>query len=787
MPLSPGARVGPYEIVSLLGAGGMGEVYEARDERLARRVAIKVLPAEAIADDEARRRLLREARMAAQLNHPNICTIYEVGESVGLAYIVMERIEGRPLDAVIGARGLPLEIVARYGAQIADALDCAHQQGVVHRDLKGANVLVTADGRVKVLDFGLAKHAAPAETDDATRSTITRPGEIAGTPEYLAPEILRGAPADARSDLWSLGVVLHEMASGAPPFRGASYELDAAILNEPPEPLPARVPAALAAIIERCLAKDPAQRYRRAGEVRAALESLAPASRSARTGVSLRGVGMLAGALAVVIALALAIPLRARWWPRRAGAAVTSLAVLPLDNFSGDQRQQYFADGMTDELITALAQISGLRVISRTSVMGFRGTTRPLPEIARALGVDAIIEGSVQRSGDRVRVTAQLVRGSSDEHLWAQSYERDARDVLGLEDDVARAIATEVQSHLGGASAPTAGAPQNRRTVLPEAHDLYLRGLAAYRHWEKQSDREAEVLLTRALEEDSTYAPAWAALSLVYQDEPGQFGTKEEDTARARRATERALALEPDLGLALVAKAQIEFLNDWDWSAAERDFRRAIQTSPSLFEARHVYSHLLMTLGRVAESGDQSRAALALDPLDPDAIVHMGWYFLVSGQPARAIDQFEAALRVDPSFAEADRFLSVAYAVTGRFDDAEAAQQKALSLTGATDTTSAIVQLRSRLAMGAVIAALRGRSREALAMVARMIDSAQPAYDVATIYALVGRKDEAFRWLDRSISAREQYVTAFRTDPLLASLRGDPRFQAALRRMGLPG
>jgi len=293
-------------------------------------------------------------------------------------------------------------------------------------------------------------------------------------------------------------------------------------------------------------------------------------------------------------------------------------------------------------------------------------------------------------------------------------------------------------------------------------------------------------LLTQAIAEDSTYAPAWAVLGLVYQDEPGQFGTKEADVARARGAVEHALSLDPNLGLAQAAKARIEYVEDWNWTAAERDFRRAIQLAPSQFEGRHEYSHLLMTLGRVAESADQSRLALALDPLDPEAVVHTGWLDMYTGRTQEAIDQFRASLRLDPTFAEAYRFLGAAYALSGRFDDAEAAQRRALELTGAADTTSAIVQLRSRLALGAVIAARSGRTRDALAMVSRMVDSGQPAYDVALIYALLDRKDDAFRWLDRSITAHEPYVVTFRADPFLATLRGDPRFGAELRRMKLP-
>jgi eukaryotic-like serine/threonine-protein kinase len=802
MSLAPGRRLGPYVIDGLLGAGGMGEVYRAHDDRLGRDVAVKVLPRDAAGDASASRRLMREARLAAQLNHPHICTIYEVGDADGLAYIAMECVEGRPLTTLIGPRGLAPETVIRCGTQIADALAFAHDRGVIHRDLKCGNVMVNADGHVKVLDFGLARRVVEGDhtaSGGATR-TLTEVGAIVGTPGYMAPEVLRGGEADARSDLWSLGVMLYEMASGAHPFRGASsIERSAAILNEPPEALPARVPPGLAAVIVRCLARDPSQRYRHAREVRAALEGLAAVPRpgsghAVRTGpIAWRSRPWLwvgAGALLLGVGVLASVGGLRALWPGRPGAGrMTSLAVLPLDNFSHDPDQQYFADGMTDELITTLAQIGALRVISRTSVMGFKATTEPLPEVARKLGVDAIIEGSVQRSGDRVRITAQLIRAATDQHLWAHTYERDLRDVLALQDEVAGEIAREVQGRL---------TPREQRqiaggrTVSPRAYEHYLRGLDIYRRWERPSDRSALEFLDQAIREDSTYAPAWAAAGLVYLDEPGLFGTRDQDVARGRQLVEHALALDPNLGLAHSARAEIEFRQDWDWAGAEREFKRAIELSPSQFEAHHAYSHLLMTLGRVPESLEQSRLALAVDPLNTAAVLHIGWYDLCTGQYQRAIHQFEETLRLDPSFAEAYRFLSSTYVLTGDYDRAVNAQERAIALTGSSDTTSSTVPLRSRLALHALIAARRGNTDEALRMIARIADGVgrgeQTAYDLAVIYAQLGRKDEAFRWLDRSARAREEYLFGFgiKEDPFLAPLRSDPRFARVVRSMGLP-
>jgi len=799
-----GQRFSHYRILSELGRGGMGVVYCAHDEHLQREVAIKVLPREAVADETARHRLMREARMASQLNHPHICTIYEVGDAEGLAYIAMERVEGRPLDLLIGSRGLPAESVVRYGTQIADALAYAHEHGVIHRDLKCANVLVTADGRVKVLDFGLAMRVTAGEVGATTQLSraLTESGAIVGTPQYLAPEILRGDVADARSDLWSLGVVLYEMASGARPFRGVTeIELGAAILNEPPEPLPARVPSGLAAIVDRCLAKDPAQRYRQAGEVRAALEGLVSGGRSGATPAmqggprpreARRGRAWLWAAAAALVLLAAVVLLdvagmRTSLFRSRDTGPITSLAVLPLVNFSRDPDQQYFADGMTEQLITTLAQIGALRVISRTSVMGFKGTTLPLPEIGRKLGVDAIVEGSVQRSGDRVRITAQLIRAASDQHMWAQTYERNLRDALALQDEVAGAIAKELQAHLG---------PQQQqkiastRPVSPKGYELYLRALDAYRRFDRRSRQAALEFLKQAVKDDSTYAPAWAGIGLVYNSNPDQFGARDEVVARARQAVERALALDPDLGLAHSMKANIEYSKDWNWAAAEREFKRAIELTPSLFEAHHHYSHLLMDMGRVEESFEQSRIALALDPLNTAATLHMGWHYLHAGQIDQAIPQYEATLRLDPSYAAAYEQLSWAYALTRRHDEAATALHKYRELAGSSDT----------LAMSAIIAATRGRTDEALRMVSRLIDGVsrgergaygvsrgeQDAYAVALVFTALGRKDDAFQWLDRAIKTREAGVTELKQDPFLVALRDDPRFSALLRRIGLP-
>jgi len=442
-----GSRISHYRILNLLGTGGMGAVYRANDDRLDRDLALKVLLVETADDVTARARLVREARMASSLNHPHIAHVYEVGEDREHLFIAMELVEGRTLRASIPSGGWPPDTLLRHGLQIADALAYAHERGVIHRDLKSANIMLTSDGWVKVLDFGLAKRLpekGPGKGPGKGRAgespdlNLTASGIVLGTPNHLPPEVLRGEPADARSDIWAFGVVLYEMASGKLPFEGGSIgELSEAILNGAPSPLSGRVPIGIQAVIGRCLAKDPNQRYRQGNEVRAAIEALIGASSQKGAGGVSRRVWIPAAIIAaVVLAAAIAIGTGVVRNPLVKGGhrpRIGSLAVLPLANLSGDPEQEYFADGMTEELITDLASIQSLKVTSRTSIMRFKNSKATLREIASSLGVDAIVEGSVQRAGDRVRITAQLIEASSDRHLWARSVERDFQDVLSLQ------------------------------------------------------------------------------------------------------------------------------------------------------------------------------------------------------------------------------------------------------------------------------------------------------------------------------------------------------------------
>ena len=596
--------VSHYRIVEKVGEGGMGVVYRAHDDRLNRDVALKFLPAELDKDENARLLLIREARTASALNHPNICTIYDVGEADGKSYIVMEFVQGRPLAEQIPEGGLPAETVIRYGEQIADAMAHAHEHGVIHRDLKTPNIIIMPGGRVKVLDFGLAKHMTPGEITLKTQSisTLTSEGAIVGTMHYMAPELFRGEPADARSDIWALGVALYEMANGKRPFRGrTSYELSSMILHDTPPAIRENVPAGLRAVIEHCLAKEPAQRYQHASEVRAALEALrtnsavipasaiqpstetqSPGHRNALL-ISLAGLAMLATA-ALVWKL---VEVKWHGTPAVGAASIQSLAVLPLENLTGDPRQDYFADGMCDALITELSQIKKLRVISRTSVMQYKDKHESPAQIAQELGVDALVEGSVLRSDDRVRISAELVQPQTGQNLWAHSYERTVTDILALQSDVARDIVAQIQIQL---TQPEQERLAKTRTVVPAAYDAYLQGNYYANKRTGEAMTQAIADYRQAIQLDPTYAPSYAglagALTLAadYKDVPSSQVLPE-----AEAAAVKALQLDDTLAFAHAALGQIRAYS-LHWPGVLEEFQRAIQLNPGDAVGHHWYA-----------------------------------------------------------------------------------------------------------------------------------------------------------------------------------------------------
>jgi TolB-like protein/Tfp pilus assembly protein PilF len=796
MPLAAGARFGAHEIVAFLGAGGMGEVWRARDTRLEREVALKVLPPASLDDETARARLLREARLASRLNHPHVCTIHEVGEAEGRAFVAMELVEGRPLSELLSRGPLPTEQVLRLGQQLADALAHAHEHGVVHRDFKSANVVLTPEGRAKVLDFGLAKRLAGEHTAEATTASygsLTAPGTLAGTLAYMAPEQLRGQPADARSDIWALGVVLYEMVSGRRPFHGQTgFALSSAILNESPPVLPPGVPDGLRGVVERCLAKEPAQRYQRAAEVRAALEALAsgvalpPGRAKARRPP--RQLWLAAGlvVLAAVVTVAITLDFGAL---RRGGLGgmphpvIDSLAVLPLENLSGDPEQGYLADGMHDALITSLGQISSLkRVIARGSVLRFKGTSTPLQAVARELGVAALITGSVVRSGGRVRVTAQLIDPKREAQVWAHSYESSMSDVLALENEIVAAITREVKLQL---------TPQDKarlassRPVNPESHEAYLKGM--YYLYKKTPEGFAKglALLQQAIEKDPSdplpYAGVGLAYPVIYHGLGGPIPPKQ-GFPRARAAALKALELDESLPQGHAALAAVKIYFDHDWPGAEREFRRALELNPQLAEAHVHFAAYHFLFGHDDEALAEAKRGQELDPLSALNTAWVGWLSWELGHPDEGIKWARKALEIDPSYPDALYVLGGSYADKGMAAEAIAAEKKL-----------AAAHPDWRFGLAETYAQL-GRKSEALQIVAQLERENYPknALPMSWVYYRLGDREETIRALEAAYEYRHIFLPwILNRDWILnrketSSWRSDPRWQALRRSVNLP-
>jgi serine/threonine protein kinase/Flp pilus assembly protein TadD len=732
----------------------MGVVYRAHDTGLGRMVAIKLLGERSLDDEDARARLLHEARTASRLNHAHICTIHEVGESDGLTYIVMECVEGRRLNDLTRPAGLPAETVVRYGAQIAEALAHAHEHGVLHRDLKTANLMITAEGRAKILDFGLAMRISRPAPDDATHTleSITEMGTVAGTPHYLAPEILQGRPPDESGDLWALGVVLYEMACGEMPFRGATQlEVFAAILTKPPVPLPSVVPSNLRVIVERCLMKEPTERYQKARNVQADLEGLTVARRASRAA------------------------------PRRAARIrIRSLAVLPLADLSQDYQPAYFADGMTEALITDLAKIRSLKVISRTSVMRYKGSDKSLPQIAGELGVDGIVEGSVLRAGGQVRITAQLIHAASDTHIWAESYDRDLKNVLSLQSEVAQAIANAVQAKITPEEKRRLSA---RPAVNPAAHELYLKG----RHfWNQRGTglKKAADFFQRALNEEPNYAPAYAGLADAFAL-LGFYGfTPPRDVMpKAKEAARKALALDPDLAEAHASLGYVHIMFDWDFDQAEKEFQQAFKLNPTYGPARYWHSILLFVPGRWEEAIAEVKLGLEYDPLSVYMQAHLGVTLCYAGRWAEAVQECSKALEWDPNFLSARCALGASYYFLSGVDEAIRELQGAVEGSGRDHWALAY--------LGAVYAA-SGNREQAEAIVRELEDRRKTQYisalHIATVYTQLGKLDEAFQWLEEAYQERSAFLFAVHRYTFIgtgSNLRHDPRFQDLMSRIGL--
>jgi serine/threonine protein kinase/Tfp pilus assembly protein PilF len=777
-----------YRIVAKIGEGGMGEVYRARDERLERDVALKVLPAKALSDEAARKRFRKEALALSKLNNAHIATIYDFDSDSGVDFLAMEYVVGESLGEKIANKSISEKDVAGLGGQIADALEEAHEHGIVHRDLKPGNVMVTTKGRVKVLDFGLAKLLRPgALLPGADTLSETQAGS--GTLPYMAPEQLREEAVDARSDIFAVGGVLYEMATGQRPFpeTGASL-LTEAILHHPPVPpraLNPRVSPELARIILKCLEKSSELRFQSAKELGVDLRRLSAPSGSAissnasgkRSSVRMVAAASMIALLAVVAIVVLRYT--GVWRDRFPGGAKTrkfeSLAVLPLANLSADPAQEYFADGMTEELTTELAQISGLRVISRTSTMRYKGSQKPLPEIAKELGVDAVIEGSVERSGDEVRISAQLINARNDTHLWARSYHRNLRDVLAMQSEVARAIAGEISVQL----TPLEQARFERsRPVNTAAYEAYLRGLY---HWNFHTPDELQKAISEyqhAIELDPNYALAYVALSNTYHILPFNADAAPQSVfPKAKEAALKAIQLDPQLGEAHSSLALVLAQYDWDWTEAEREHKRAIEMSPNSPNALMYYAELLSLQGRSDEAIAAATRGRELDPVSGAVGLQLSRAYFHARQYDRAAQSFQQFLETNPHFWPLHLFLGQVYEQQGQYAKALAELHQAEGPT--LQATSVIGHVYAR----------SGQRPEAEKILRELIVRSNAAYlpptYIARIYSGLGQKDEAIAWLEKAYAVRDSHLEFLGVDPTFEKLRSDARFAEILRRLKL--
>lgn len=756
MSLSPGERIGFYEVIAPLGAGAMGEVYRVRDVRLGRDVAVKVLPDDLAGDPERLARFEREARTLAALNHPNIVTIHSVESHGNRRLLTMEWVEGQTLDRLIPPGGMALAEFFAVAAPLADALAAAHERGITHRDLKPANVIVRPDGRLVVLDFGLARRAAdltPAP-DAGTVPALTSTGVILGTPRYMSPEQAKGRPADARSDIFSLGAVYYELLSGQRPFGGATVsDVLAAVLRDTPVPLPSRrpdVPEPLWRLIRRCLEKDPRRRVQSALDVRNELEEL----RAEQTA------------------------------PPAAAAAATAprsiradgIAVLPLANLSGQASEEFFADGMTEALITDLAKVGGLKVISRGSVMSYRGSTRPLAEIGRELGVTRIVEGSVLRAGDRVRISARLVQSDTDECLWAERYDRDLADVLTLQDEVARAIANAVDATLRGAT------PAAPRRVDPEVYLLDLRGRHLWHQRTEAAFRAALGLFEEAIRRDPTYAPAYVGMadSLNMLSNFG-FVPPQDILPRASAAVRHALDLDPQSAEAHRVLAFVHWQFEFNWNGALAEYERALEIDPNSAVTIYWFGMFLAVIGWYPRSYRMLERAQQLDPLSLLIPSAQGWVRFFARRFTDALPFYEHVLRIDPNFYFALWFQGQTLTELGRYDEGIAALTRAYELGG-----------RPARLLGYLGYAYgrAGRTDQARAILgeldARAHTAYMPPYFPALVHAGLEDADRAIDLLEEAYRIRDTMLRDLQVDPHWDRFHGTPRFDALMRRMAYP-
>jgi TolB-like protein/Tfp pilus assembly protein PilF len=773
-----GQTVSHYRITKQLGAGGMGVVYQALDLKLERPVALKFLPPDLTRDPEAKARFVHEARAASALDHPNICNVHEIDETDdGRLFIAMACYEGETLKERIARGPLPLDEAIEIAQQVTQGLAKAHEQEIVHRDIKPANIFITKDGLVKIVDFGLAKLAG--------QTRMTRTGSALGTVAYMSPEQARGGAVGPPTDIWSLGVVCYEMLAGQLPFRGDRNEaVIYSILSTDPMPLsklrPGLAPR-LEETIERCLEKDPLRRYANAGELLTAIETLATElalgihsrrSLSLRRWRRTRRTRLALAAAAIVVAAAVMLRL---FMTQQRG--IDSVAVLPLVNISGEPGQEYFVDGMTDELIGQLGKVHALNVISRTSSMRYKGAEQPLPEIARALHVGAIMEGSVRREGDRVRISLDLVNARTDRSMWSDTYDLMMADVFAVQRDVALKV---VQALKAALSSEERDKLEPSRPVSTEAYQLYLKGNFFLNKFAEEETRRAIRYYEQACEVDSNYAAPYSGLSIAFWS-LSIYGhvSPEETYPKARAYALKALELDDSSAKAHAMLAGLS-MYDWDWKTGDKEFRRAFEIGPGTVDDHDRYAFFLLYVNRLDEAAAQEMRAVELDPLDVAVHQNLGEVLYYARRYDESIKASLETLDMEPTFPQAHMFLGMAYAAKGMTEEAVKALDRERELSGGQKP-----QVESWIGVGY---ALAGQTEQTRRIYANMLQQLQnefvSPFPLACICFVLGDIDQGFAWLEEGFNRHDPRMSFLKVHPACDGVRADPRYLDCLKRMG---
>jgi serine/threonine-protein kinase len=741
-----GRTVSHFKILESLGKGAMGHVFKAQDTKLDRFVALKFMPIHPETDEALTRRFIQEAKAASNLGHPNICAVHEIGETdEGHLFIAMSYCEGENLKKRTDRGPLPLKEAVEICIQVGEGLDYAHSQGIVHRDIKPSNLILARDGLVKIVDFGLAKLTADP--------TITSPGMMVGTLAYMSPEQARGEAIDRASDIWALGVLLYQLITGLLPFDGSSgHAIVTAILTSKPVPmsdLRPGVPKNLEQVITKALAKDTRERFSTAGDlVRQLRAILVQLERSERAGHVLDT------------------------------SEQPSIAVLPFANMSSDTENEYFSDGLTEELINALSQLPDLRVVSRTSAFEFKGKNQNIRQIGERLNVSAVLEGSVRKAGNKLRITAQLIKVADDDHLWAGRFDREIKDVFEIQDEIAHTIATTLKVKLL--------AKREERLIKNyadnlEAYNLYLKGRY---YWNKRSGegfQKALEYFQAALTESPDFAPAYAGLADCYV-EAANWGMTPASEAwpKAKELALKAVEIDPTLAEAYVPLGMARMIYEWDWPGAEREFVRALESNPGYGAAHMQYSMYLVATGRLAEAHREIRRALDLDPLSIPLNSYLAGFYYYSREYERSIEQCHKALELDSKDIELHVDLGLNYEQLARYEESINSFEMARDLSGGAPIILGV--------LGGVYAKSGARDK-ALAIEAQLTEIAKENYvppgGWAMLYIGLGDNDKAFEWVEKACDNHDTVVCYLAVGPTYDPLRSDPRFQAMLKRIGL--